>query len=85
MRRAKLAGLTLADYIEQILEREVARPAPIEVFERISARQPVDLGTTAATLLRAERRDRSASNVELHMPSLCDIESHSPSDWMQTS
>jgi hypothetical protein len=60
-RRAKLAGLTLTDYIEQILEREIARPAVAEVFDRIAVREPVDLGTTAATLLRAERRGRKAS------------------------
>jgi plasmid stability protein len=60
-RRAKLAGLTLTDYIEQILEREIARPTSVEVFERIAAREPVQLGTTAAQLLRAERCGRTAS------------------------
>lgn len=60
-RRARLAGLPLTDYIEQILEREIARPRPAEVFELIAAREPVDLGTTASSLLRAERRDHQAS------------------------
>lgn len=60
-RRAKLAGLSLTDYIEQILEREIARPTSVEVFERIATREAVDLRTTAASLLRAERRGRKAS------------------------
>jgi hypothetical protein len=60
-RRAKLAGLTLTDYIEQILEREVARPPVAEVLARIAAREPVDLGAPAADLLRAERGGRKAS------------------------
>ena len=60
-RRARLAGLTLTDYIEQILEREIARPTSVEVFQRIAAREPVDLGTTAAAVLRAERRGPKTS------------------------
>jgi plasmid stability protein len=60
-RRAKLAGLTLTDYVEQILEREVARPPATEVFARIAAREPVDLGASAADLVHAERGRRTAS------------------------
>jgi antitoxin FitA len=60
-RRANLAGLTLTDYIEQILEREIARPESAELFARIAAREPVNLGAPAADLLRAERSGRRAS------------------------
>lgn len=38
VRRAKLHGSTLTAYIEEILEREVARPPADEVFDRIEAR-----------------------------------------------
>ena len=55
-RRAKQARLTLTAYVLQILEREVAHPSAEEVFERIAAREPVDLGAAASDLLRAERR-----------------------------
>ena len=34
-RRARARGQNLTDYVQQILEREVARPPALEVFERI--------------------------------------------------
>lgn len=61
VRRARLRGQTLTDFVQSILEREIARPPAEEVFERIASREPVDLGTSAAELLRAEREDRRAS------------------------
>lgn len=60
VRRARLRGQTLTDFVQSILEREIARPPAEEVFERIASREPVDLGTSAAELLRAEREDRRA-------------------------
>jgi plasmid stability protein len=58
VRRAKRRGKTLTDYIEEILEREVSRPPAEEVFERIAGRRPVELGKSAAEMLREERRPR---------------------------
>jgi hypothetical protein len=55
VRRAKRRGQTLTDYIEEVLEREVARPEAEEVFERVRSRTPVDLGESAAEILRSER------------------------------
>lgn len=55
-RRAEASGQTLTDYVEGILERAVARPPAKEVFARIRAREPVDLGADAADLIRQERR-----------------------------
>jgi plasmid stability protein len=60
-RRARRAGRSLTDYVEEILEREVARPPAEEVFARIAGRSPVDLGRPAAELVRAERATRKAS------------------------
>lgn len=57
-RRAKAQGLALTEYIERILEREVARPPAQEVFARIAARSPVNLGRPAAELIREEREAR---------------------------
>ena len=54
-RRAKARGRTLTDFVEEILEREVARPPTEEVFERIAGRSSVVLGRPAAELVRAER------------------------------
>lgn len=57
-RRARLHGKTLTDYIQEILEREVARPDRAEVVERILRREPVDLGgLTGADLIREARRE----------------------------
>lgn len=55
VRRAKLRGTTLTAHIEEILEREVARPPAEEVFDRIEARDPIPLGKPAADLIREER------------------------------
>jgi len=59
-RRARARGLTLTDYIQEILEREVARPEPDEVFRRIAQREPVDLPVPAAVLIREGREEQDA-------------------------
>ena len=60
-RRARKAGRSLTDYVQEILEREVARPLAEEVFARIAGRPTVDLGRPAAAILRDERGARKAS------------------------
>lgn len=60
-KRARALGLTLTDYIQRLLEREVARPPAHEVFERIAKRSPVDLGRPAAELIREERQTRKGA------------------------
>jgi antitoxin FitA len=57
-RRAKLRGLTLTDYLQQLLEQEVSRPMPEEVFARIRTREPVELPGDVAEVLRVERAER---------------------------
>lgn len=61
VRRAKARGQALTDYVEEILEREVAGPSADEVFERIARRTPVMLSASAAELIREERAAREAS------------------------
>jgi antitoxin FitA len=58
LRRAKKRGQTLTDYIQQILEREVARPPAEDVFERIARRTPVNIGRPIAEIIREERERR---------------------------
>ena len=58
VRRARARGQSLTDYVQKILEREVARPPAEEVFERIHRQPPVDLGRPAADLIREKRRAR---------------------------
>lgn len=59
VRRARLKSLTLTDYIQEVLEREVTRPPAEEVFCRIRGRLRVDLGTSAASLIGEDRQIRS--------------------------
>lgn len=55
VRRAERSGRTLTDYIQGILEREVARPPREEVFARIAGRSRVELTRPVADVLREER------------------------------
>ena len=60
VRRARLRGQTLTDYVQHLLERELERPPVEEVVERIGQRSAVDLGTSASELIAAERAERKA-------------------------
>ena len=55
MRRARESRKPLTLYVQELLEREVARPRQEEVFERIASRSRVELGGSAARLIRLER------------------------------
>jgi plasmid stability protein len=56
--RARRRGQSLTAYIEELLEREVSRPDPEEVFRRIESRGPLVKGTfDAGALVRAGRRE----------------------------
>ncbi|HEX9436674.1 MAG TPA: hypothetical protein VGA16_05875 [Candidatus Limnocylindria bacterium] len=57
-RRARARGIPLTRFLEELLEREVARPPREEVFARISARGPTDIGVPAAEIIRGERATR---------------------------
>lgn len=59
--RARKRGQTLTAYVQEILEREVARPTSREVFDRVESRERVELGAPAAELLRAERDRRGGA------------------------
>jgi hypothetical protein len=65
VRRAKARNQTLTAFIEELLEREVARPTREEVFARIGSREPIALDISAADLIQAEREER-----ERHLHSL---------------
>jgi hypothetical protein len=55
VRRARVRGVTLTDYLQSVLERELSRPPAEEVFERIAAQAPVDVGSPVASFIRSER------------------------------
>jgi hypothetical protein len=58
LRRAKARGIPLTRYLEEILEREVARPPREDVFARVRAAAAIDLGMPAAAIIRLERETR---------------------------
>ncbi|MGD2069815.1 MAG: hypothetical protein PVI57_14175 [Gemmatimonadota bacterium] len=60
VRRARERGETLTQYVQGILEREVARPPAREVFERIRSRSAVRLERPVAEIIREERTGREA-------------------------
>jgi plasmid stability protein len=61
VRRARAHGQSLTEYIQGLLEREVARPPADEVFDRVAKRARVRLPGRAAELIREERAAREAS------------------------
>lgn len=61
VRRARSRGKSLTDYIQEILEREAARPPADEVFDRLAKRARVSLPDPAADLIREERAAREVS------------------------
>src|SRR2546428_624729 len=58
VRRAKARRQTLTDYIQQVLEKEVAHPSVDELLARIARHRPVKLPMSPAALIRADRRAR---------------------------
>jgi hypothetical protein len=59
VRRARSTGVTLTQYVQNLLEREIARPPAGEVFDRVRGREPVGLDRPAADIVREERNRRA--------------------------
>jgi antitoxin FitA len=58
VRRAKARGQTLTAFIEDLLQREMARPPVEEVIARIKSHRPVKMGVSGAELVRQAREER---------------------------
>lgn len=56
--RAARAGMTLSDYLLDVVRRAVERPEPHELLARIRERGPVYLDESPAEAVRAERESR---------------------------
>ena len=63
VRRAKLRGQSLSDYIEALLERDVALPPREEIFEEIRRMPRITLPRPAAEYIR-EAREGQESRYE---------------------
>ena len=60
-RRAVAQGMTLADYVLDLIRRDLGVPSRREWFERLATREPVKLRPgEAAEMIRAERAEREA-------------------------
>jgi hypothetical protein len=60
-RRARARGETLTQYVQSVLEREVARPPAAEVFHRVREREAVEVPGPVSEVIRQERGSRGAS------------------------
>jgi antitoxin FitA len=56
--RAARAGMTLSDYLLEMVRRSLERPEPGELLARIRERQPVYPSESPAEAVRAERESR---------------------------
>jgi hypothetical protein len=60
-RRALEQGMTLADYVLDLIRRDLGVPSRRAWFERLATREPVELRPgEAAGIIRAERAEREA-------------------------
>jgi hypothetical protein len=60
-RRALEQGMTMADYVLDLIRRDLGLPSRREWFERLATREPVNLRPgEAAEIVRAERAEREA-------------------------
>lgn len=53
--RAAVAGMSLSDYLQDILARSAEQLTLTELRERLDALEPVKVSETAAEILRRER------------------------------
>ncbi len=53
--RAALAGMSLSDYLIDILRRDAERPTVEEFVERLRSREPVKFEESPADIIRRQR------------------------------
>lgn len=56
--RAAMAGMSLSEFLLEELRRVAEMPTSDEIAERLAARRPVRMRTSAAAAVRAERDSR---------------------------
>jgi len=59
-RRADGRGMTLRDYVLDLLRREASRPDLDEWLDQVASRPPVTLDVSAVELVHAARAEREA-------------------------
>jgi len=53
--RAALAGMSLSDYLIEIIRRDAERPTVEELVARLKSREPIESELSAADIIRDQR------------------------------
>lgn len=53
--RAALAGMSLSDYLIDIIRRDAERPTVEELVARLKSREPIESELSAADIIREQR------------------------------
>lgn len=53
--RAALAGMSLSDYLIDIIRRDAERPTVEELMARLKSREPIESELSAAEMIREQR------------------------------
>ena len=53
--RAALAGMSLSDYLIDIIRRDAERPTVEELMVRLKSREPIESELSAAEMIREQR------------------------------
>jgi antitoxin FitA len=56
--RAAERGLTITDYVKQLVDRDLERPTMAELIKRAKSFTQVDIGTSAVDYVREDRDSR---------------------------
>ena len=53
--RAALAGMSLSDYLIEIVARDAGKPTSEDLLQRIRSREPVEVSESAVDIIREHR------------------------------
>jgi antitoxin FitA len=56
--RAAERGMTITDYVKQLVDRDLERPTMAELIKRAKSFTQVDIGTSAVDYVREDRDSR---------------------------
>jgi antitoxin FitA len=56
--RAAECGMTITDYVERLIDRDLERPTMAEIIKRAKGLSQIDIGTSAVDFVREDRDSR---------------------------
>ncbi len=51
-------GMTITDWVESLIVREISKPSMKDIYARLRARKPLNLSPSAAEMIREDRDNR---------------------------